>query len=68
MLTGHGVDGFEGNDLRSRGFRLRQKFLQVLRVVVPENLPRNTAVPDSLDHGCVISRVRVYLTPYERRN
>lgn len=61
-LTGHGVDGLKGDYFRSGRIGLGEQFLEMFWVVVSEDVPRNSAVTDSLDHRRVVPRVRIYLT------
>lgn len=56
------MDGFKGHDLRGLNGNLLQQLLQMDRVIVTEYVFGNSAVLDALDHGCVVPRVRQYVT------
>jgi hypothetical protein len=43
-----------------------QKFCQMFWVIVAENVLRNSAVSDSLDHGGVVARVRKNFATWEK--
>ena len=60
--AGHRVHRFEGDDLGHAGIDFAQQLPQMQRIVVAENVPRDSAVLDALDHGRVITGVREDLT------
>lgn len=63
MITIHGVHGFKGHYFRRAGVGALQQLLQVFAVVVAEDDAFGSAVPDALNHGGVVPRVGVDLTP-----
>ena len=56
--TRHRVDRLESNDLGHRRIQSAQKFTQMSRIVVAEDVTRNAAVANSLDHRRVIPGIR----------
>jgi len=63
-LTVHRVHRLEGDDLGRGGVRPAQQLPQVRHVVVAEDKLLGAAVPDALDHGGVVTCVRVDLTSW----
>jgi len=55
--TGHRVNRLESDDLGDRWIYCAQKFTQVSRVVVAEDVTWNSTVSDALDHWSVISSI-----------
>lgn len=65
-LTVHGVHGLESHNLGSVRVRFLEKFSQVSNIVVAKDELLGAAVPDPLDHGGVVTSVRVNLNSCKR--
>ena len=57
----HGVDSFKCHDFWDTLVDLGEKFFQMFRVVVLENVFRDSAVSYALDHRGMVSGVRKYV-------
>ena len=60
--TGHGVYGLERHDLGCGDVGLGQQLFQVSCVVVAEQVLRNAAVEDAVNHRRVVADIGKYLT------
>lgn len=56
------MHGFKGHYFRRLRVSTLQQLLQVFAVVVAEDEAFGAAVPDALNHGCMVPSVRVDLT------
>lgn len=56
------MHGFKRHYFRCVGVSTLQQLLQVFAVVVAEDEAFSAAVPDALNHGCMVPGVRVDLT------
>lgn len=56
------MHSFKSDNLGDCGVRPLQQFSEVVDVIVAEDVLGHSAVPDPLDHGGMVPRIRVNLT------
>lgn len=66
-LTIHGMDGLEGHDLWFGGVSFLEELSEMGHIIVAENEFLGAAVSDALDHGSMVSCIRVDLTTWRHR-